>query len=183
MRWGALFDDLESQLVAAELAAVEYQAGDLFRAEQALLKLGDRLRAHSGEAEFLLRCGLRVRGCLTEAAEDWFALEAPPRSVLVPMFSVVSVSGLSREARPETSPVRRRLGFGSALRALARDRAEVGCHLEAGGAAPLLVSGLIDTVGGDYLEVATVSHDGAPGRSRRTVVVPFGAIIAISSIG
>jgi hypothetical protein len=182
MRWGALFDDLESQLMAAERAALEAQAADLVRAEQALLGLQDRLRAHEGAAEFVLRGGLRVRGRVAEVAEDWCAIEEPPKNILISARGVVSVSGLGRSARMETSRVRRTLSLGSALRALARDRALIACHVDAGKPEALVVSGMIDVVGRDYVEIAVSrTDDWAREMPRRTTMLPLAGIIAVVS--
>jgi hypothetical protein len=183
MRWGALFDDLESQLTAAERAAIEDQAGDLARAEQALLTLADRLRPHHGAVELLLTCGVRVKGRPVEVAKDWLALDARPRSFLVPLQSIVTIAGLNRDARTEVSRVRRELTLGSALRALARGRATVTCHVDAGRVEALLVSGVIDVVGRDYVEIARAGDDWGRRQPEGTIVIPFAALIAVSSLG
>jgi hypothetical protein len=183
MRWGALFDDLESQLIAAERALVEDQVGELARAEQALLTLADRLRPHRGVVEMILRCGVRVKGRPAEVAKDWLVLDAAPRSFLVPLRSVVTVAGLNRDARPEVSRVRRELTLGSALRALARGRVTVACHVDAGRAEALLVSGVIDVVGRDYIEIAHGGDDWGRWQTGGSSVLPLPALIAISSVG
>jgi hypothetical protein len=118
-----------------------------------------------------------------EVAKDWLAVDAPPRSFLVPLRSVVTISGLNRDARPEVSRVRRELTLGSALRALARSRAAVACHVDAGRAEAQLVSGVIDVVGRDYVEIARLG-DGWGGRQvGDTIVIPLAALIAVSSLG
>jgi hypothetical protein len=184
MRWGALFDDFESQVAAAERAALEAHASELVRAEQSLLALSDRLRGHRGAVEVVLQGGFRVRGQIAEVAEEWCTLEAPPKSILIPLRALVSVSGLSREARVEGSRVRRTLSLGSALRALARDRARVACHIAPGHAEPVAVSGMIDVVGRDYVELTLHStHERAAQMVRQTSVIPMANIVAITSVG
>jgi len=72
--------------------------------------------------------------------------------------------------------------MGSAFRVLARDRAEVVLYFGAA-AGPSMVSGIIDRVGRDFLELAAV----APGEARRAsnvravYAVPFAAVAAVAS--
>ena len=182
MRWGALFDDLESQVAAAQRVALEGHAGELVRAEQSLLALSDRLRGHRGAVEVVLKGGFRVLGHVTEVAEEWCTLEAPPRSILIPIRGLVSVSGLSREVLVEASRVRRTLSLGTALRALARDRTQVACHIDAGGTEPVAVSGMIDVVGRDYIELTLDrTRDRAAQTVRQTSVIPMANIVAVTS--
>ena len=80
----------------------------------------------------------------------------------------------------EPSIVRRRLGLGSALRGLARNRARV--TIFAGhGRADAGLHGIIDTVGRDFLDLA-VTRDGRerpPANARQVIAIPFGALAPI----
>lgn len=183
MRWDDVFADLEGQLAAAGQWDREAQVAELVRAEQGAVALEDRLRGQ-GETpvHVMLTGGLPFRGTLGQISATWFILESAPHSVLVPLRSVVTVAGLGRRSRTEASTVRRTRSLASALRTLARDRALVTCFLESGHPEPVTVIGTIDTVGADYLEVMPVH-----GRSRSgvsgAVAVPFGALIAVRSVG
>jgi hypothetical protein len=182
MRWEALFDDFEAQLAEAGRAGLEAEVRELVWAEQAGLSLDERLRGPEGAIDVLLRGGLRFRGEVREVAQGWFSLDAAPRSVLVPLPAVIAVSGMGRRSRREIAHVRRALSLGSALRALARARAQVVCHMGHEAADPLALAGTIDAVGKDYAELAPVRAEGW-GRqpSAGTTAVPFGALIAVVS--
>ena len=185
MRWDSLFDDFEAQLAAAARLDQEAQVADLVRAEQAGIGIVERLRGQGGApVELLLRAGVRLHGRIGQMADSWFTVDAAPHSALVPVGSVVSVSGLGRGVRAEASAVRRSLTLASGLRALARDRAFVSCLADGGAGEPHVVRGTIDTVGRDYLELAVRrGDDWAAAQSVATVLVPFGALIAVRSGG
>ena len=184
MRWEALFDDFEAQLAEAARAGFEAEVRELVWAEQAGLSLMERLRGHDGgTVDVVLRGGLRFAGLVREVAESWFTLDAAPRSVLVPAPAVVAVSGLGRRSRQEHSRVRRALSLGSALRALARARAEVVCHASGSGTEPIAVMGTIGAVGRDYAEVSSAPEEGWSVRRQATTLVPFGALVAVVSQG
>ena len=72
-----------------------------------------------------------------------------------------------------------RLGLGSALRALARDRARVTVHLVDGSA----VAGTIDRVGADFLEVRDRSGEAAGARPPAVRTVATVAIAVIRAAG
>lgn len=184
MRWDSLFDDFEAQLASAARLEQEAQVAELVRAEQAGVGIVERLRGHGGgPVELLLRAGVRLRGQITQLADAWLVVDAPPHSALVPTGALVSVSGLGRRARSEESAVRRSLSLASGLRALARDRAFVSCLADGGTGEPHVVRGTIDTVGRDYLEVAVRRGDDWAALPAGTALVPFEALIAVRSGG
>lgn len=181
MRWSALFDDMEAQLAAAELASGEAEIADRVRHEQASIQLLDRLR---GQIGLLLRVrvsgGTLFTGELTHVGREWLILSDSTSEVVVPLAAVQTVEGLSRNVGRSTSPIEQRLGLGSAFRSLARDRSPVVVYLIDRDAR---VEGTIDRVGHDFVEVAAV----LPGEQRRTAsvtgvyAIPFAAIAGVSS--
>ena len=184
MRWDSLFDDFEAQLASAAEREQEAHVGELVGAEQAGVGIVERLRGHGGApVELLLRAGVRFRGRISQLADGWLVIEAAQHSALVPLAAVVTVSGLGRGARSEASAVRRSLSLASGLRALARDRAVVSCLADGGAGEPHLVAGTVDTVGRDYFELAVRRDDPWSSPAAATVLVPFGALIAVRSGG
>ncbi|NKX49885.1 hypothetical protein HER39_04710, partial [Arthrobacter deserti] len=155
MRWDALFADLEAQLYAAGQLALESEANERARMDQAALTLADRLRGQPGAALRVRLAGnLVFEGRLAHVGSAWIVLDEPARSVLVALAAVRLVEGLGRTAAAEASGPPR-LGLGSALRALARDREEVMLYLSTGSDGGFhTVAGTIDRVGRDFLEVA-----------------------------
>lgn len=119
-----------------------------------MLRLVDRLRAAAGARIIVRVHGVgAVEGTLTEVGVEWLLLlEAPGREVLVPTGAVLSATGLGRaSAAPGTAGrVFERLGLGSALRGIARDRSPVTLWLTDGST----VTGLVDRVGADFVELS-----------------------------
>lgn len=183
MRWDALFNDMESQFAEAERLSLDADINERARAESVDTELGDRLRGALGcRLTVFLGCGEVVHGSLSHAGADALVLDEEHHQVLVPYASVVRYVGLGRLSIPETSAVRRKLGLAHALRGLARDRAELAVTV-GHGPGTVRLSGVIDRVGRDYLDLATL----APGEARRSQqvsqvsVIPFSAVGAIRS--
>jgi hypothetical protein len=180
MRWEALFADMEAQLDAALAAGLAAEVADLTRAERATVELGNRLRAAHGARLTVLVAGAGtaagelVVGELLDVAAQWMLLGDGTRRALVPLQAVVAVRGLPVRSAPAPGEVARRLGLGSALRALARDRATV--RLVTAGAE---LGGRIERVGADHLDLAA-GVDG--GWDAATVwAVPFAALRMVRS--
>lgn len=174
VRWESLFDDLEAQLAAAEVAERDAELAERTRSAWARTALADRLRATQGQRlDLALDGGERVSGVCRDVAVEWVALATDTGAALVPLHAVAWVQGVGRAVAPPPGQVLRRLGLASALRALARDRAVV--RLLTGGGE---VSGTIDRVGADHLDVA--SHPVGEARRaeavRSVVTVPFAAL-------
>jgi hypothetical protein len=99
------------------------------------------------------------------------------------MPAVVSLAGLRAwsDAPGSGGQVFARLGLGSALRGIARDRMPVQVWLTDGS----VVSGTVDRVGADFLELA--EHGTGEARRRGDVTgvrtVPFGALALVRSLG
>ena len=175
MRWEQLFADMEAQLAAGRLADVRADVAELARAERASVELAARARSSVG-------CSVRVQvgsadavvGELVDAAPEWLLVATSPvRRVLVPMRAVVAVDGLVAHAAPPPGAVEARLGLGHALRALARDRAVV--RVDAGG---VELTGRIERVGADHLDLSDAGRDGRAGWA-----VAFVALRAVRSDG
>ena len=183
MRWDELFRDLEGQLDAAEGAELAAEVADRTRREVAELRLLDRLAPAEGHEVRLQVAGAgSVRGRLDQVGAEWLLVsEAAGRQALVPVGAVLAVAGLGVLSRApgQESPVLARLGLGSALRAIARDRLQVSVALRDSSA----LTGTVDRVGADFLEIA----EHGPGEPRRRGevsgmrAVPFGAIAVVRS--
>ena len=183
MRWDALFEDLEAQLAAGERLDFDAEVAERARADAAGVELADRLRGSLGRRIGIhLGSGTRLEGILCHVGSQSLVLDEPRHQVLIPQSSVVRYSGLSRLAVTEQSPVRRRLGLASSLRALARDRASV-TVLVALGPAESMLHGVIDRVGRDFLDLA-VTRAGEERRAanvRETATIPFAALAGLRS--
>jgi hypothetical protein len=167
MRWQQLFADLGAQFAEAEAAADRAESASRMRAEMGAVRLAERLAGAVGHP-LVLRCrgAGPVAGTLADVGVDWLLVEEEAgREVLVATAAVLSVAGLGREtaAPQEHGAVRRRLDLRRAARALARDRSTVQVVLDDGAA----LTGTIDRVGADFLELAV--H--APDEPRRPAAV------------
>jgi hypothetical protein len=154
VRWEQLFADLEAQFVAQDTADGAGDRASRDRAEYGRLRLADRLRAARGWPVTLTCRGAgEVTGRLVDVGVDWLLLvDAQQRDVLVAMATVRAVGGLGvgTAVAAELGAVERRLDLRRAMRGLARDRATVQCLLDDGST----LSGTVDRVGADFLELA-----------------------------
>jgi hypothetical protein len=183
MRWNALFQDLELQLAEAGVLGLESEIAERSRADTAAIALDDRLRGSLGcRIGIHLSAGPVFAGTLSHAGSESLVIDEAAHQVLIPYSAVGHYTGLGRFAAGEASPVRRRLGLASALRGLARDRAEL-TVLMAGRSPDVQLSGVIDRVGRDFFDLAMT----LPGEARRAgrvagvATVPFRALGALRS--
>ncbi len=183
MRWQGLFDDLEAQFDAAEAAELAGEVAERTRREAALLRLVDRLRPAAGQPVTVHVPGTGpLRGQLRDCGTDWLLLEeAAGREVLIPLAAVLGVGGLgARAASPaEENHVAKRLDLRWALRGLARNRSGVALGLVDGS----VVSGTLDRVGADHLDIAEHGA-GEPRRAsavRQVRLVPLSAVALVRS--
>ncbi|MBK5307456.1 MAG: hypothetical protein JJD92_12275 [Frankiaceae bacterium] len=183
MRWQALFDDLEAQAEAMAAAELRGEVSDRTRRELGLLRLADRLREGEGHPLAVTVWGAgAVHGRLVDAGIDWLLIEETGvREVLVPLGSVLGISGIGARAAVPGSEgeVGRRLDLRWALRGLARDRAGVTVVLRDGSA----VTGTLDRVGADHVDIA--EHPaGEPRRAgavRQVRLIPLTALALLRS--
>lgn len=175
MRWEALFADMEAQLDAAQAADRAAEVADLTRAERASVTLSDRLWAAQGaDVALVVVGGVTVAGTLLDVADEWVLLGEGSRRALVPLRGVVAVRGLAVRSMHAEGEVARRLGLGSALRALSRDRVTV--RVATDGAE---FAGRIERVGADHLDlVAPVDYARAEAPQW---AVPFPALRVVRS--
>jgi hypothetical protein len=171
--------DIEAQFDAAEAAEMAAEVRDRTRREVALVSLVDRLRAAIGAQVTLGVPHLgSVHGQVSGVGPDWLLLtESPSRDVLVPLAAAITVGGLGPNADPPGGEVAARLGLRYALRLLARDRAAVVITLSDGRA----LTGTLDRVGADFVDVAEHSGEGARREATRATTVAFSAIVLIRS--
>lgn len=193
MRWDHLFDDLAGQL-EHELAAEE---ADLEREEERLrlgrLPLRERLATLRAAGAELARIAYRDRHHdahalrLVTVGRDWMAGDLERDGVaieqaIVPFWAVdalhltVEQAERSLEQSREPSELAARLGIAFLLRDLCRRRVPVTVHT---GVA--VISGTIDRVGRDHLDLA--AHDRDQPRRTATVqgvrVVPFDQLLLV----
>ena len=179
MRWDALFADLEARWDAEGRAERDAEVADRTRREHASIELLTRLAGHQGEVRVRVAAGVVLEGLVLDVGKDWVLLEIPlrRRQALIPMSAVRAIEGLGR--RSVSARTARRFGWGYAVRALARDRAVVQITDLDG----TVVTGTIDIVGADYLELAAHPLDEARRSAavRTTVVVPRVAVALIEA--
>ncbi|MDV8146511.1 hypothetical protein [Arthrobacter sp. B10-11] len=180
MRWDALFEDMEAQMASVDRLELESEIAERSRADVAGVDLADRLRASVGLIVAVhLGSGTVFEGTLGHVGAESLVLNDHRHQVLIPFAAVSRYNGLGRFAMAEPSSVRRKLGLASALRGLARDRADVAVTL--GGATQGVVglNGVIDRVGRDYFDLALTR----PGEARRAANVSQVASVPFSSLG
>ena len=157
MRWQQLFADLGAQFAQAEAAADRAESASRTSAEMGAVRLAERLAGAVGHP-VVLRCrgAGPVAGRLAEVGVDWLLVEEDAgREALVATAVVLSVSGLGRETAAPRSQGAVRFDLRRAARALARDRSTVHVVLDDGS----VLTGTIDRVGADFLELAAHAPD------------------------
>jgi hypothetical protein len=174
VRWDDLFGDLEAQLAAADAADLAADADQRLRLEVGRTTIVGRLRAAVGQDVALGVADQVMRGRIEGVGPDWLLLGGAAETLL-PLTAVGWLQGLGRASEvSDPGRVWSRLGLRSALRGLARDRAEVRLHHASG----LPVVGTIDRVGDDHLDLAL--HP--PGEPRRAGAVTAVRTVSLASI-
>lgn len=184
MRWDALFSDMEAQFAEGETLAVEAEIAERARVESASVMLVDRLRGSlDSRITVQLLCGRIFEGSLRHAGADALVLNDARHQLLIPYDAVARYSGLGRLSLVEPSKVRRRIGLSTALRSLARDRSGLTVVLRGAPQGDSGQSGVIDTVGGDFFDLALVSPGEVrrPSHVRQVATIPFGSLGVIRS--
>jgi hypothetical protein len=178
MRWQQLFADLQAQFDEEEAAAERSESASRARAEMGAVRLCQRLLGSLGAPVSVTCRGVgQVGGVLVDVGSDWLLLEEDRgRQNLVATAAVRAVAGLGRGAAPPepVGAVRGLLDLRRAMRALARDRAAVQVVLDDGG----VLSGTLDRVGADYVELAEHPTD----QPRRAEAVQGVRVIVISAV-
>lgn len=185
MRWDALFADLEAQLAAGERLDLDAEIGERARVDAAAVELADRLRGSLGlRIGVHLGSGTLYEGTLSHVGSQWLVLDEERHQVLIPYASAVRYAGLSRLAVVAGNGARHRLGLASALRGLARDRANLAVVVSRGAAGESVLHGVIDRVGRDFLDLAItpVGEERRPANVSGVATVPFGALAGIRSV-
>ena len=184
MRWDALFNDMEAQFVESDKLSMEAEISERVRADAAGIGVADRIRGSVGTlVKVHLESGAILEGILSYAGADAVVLSDRRQQVLIPHSAVSTYTGLGRFSVGEPSAVRRRIGLSNALRALARDRSELTVTLRGRDIRDSGLTGVIDRVGLDHIDVAVVR----PGEARRASdvgqvsTIPFSALAAIRS--
>ena len=186
MRWDSLFSDLEGQFSDARALEAEAEITERARVELAGIELGDRLRGALGaEIKVVLIDGRVLRGLLSHVGSEWLVLTEKVRQWLLPLSSILSYQGLGRVALKSESRIQQSLGIASALRALARDRAELVVHLKVAAGDGYKVQGVMDRVGRDYFDLAVLQHGEVrrAGNVATVMTIPFGSLAALCSAG
>ncbi len=150
--WEELFTQLDMELEAEERAELRAEVAERTRREHGEVAFVDRLRALAGdEVQLELTGAGSVSGVVEEVGTDWLLLRlGHGMQALVPSAAVLALRGATRSAQLRTGGLADRIGLSMVLRGLARERREVLLTLADGAA----VTGTIDRVGADYVEVA-----------------------------
>jgi hypothetical protein len=180
MRWDALFEDMEAQMASVDRLELESEVAERSRADAAAVEVADRLRGSLGLLVAVhLGSGTVFEGTLGHVGAESLVLNDQHHQVLIPFAAVSRYHGLGRFALAEPSSVRRKLGLASALRGLARDRADVAVTLSGATSGAAGLSGVIDRVGRDYFDLALTRQ----GEVRRAANVSQVASVPFSSLG
>ncbi|TDD58381.1 hypothetical protein E1263_19370 [Kribbella antibiotica] len=177
MQWDALFEDLESQFEALQEGDLYGEVADRIRAEVGKITVLDRLR---GAVDTVVRIELSgtepLQGLLTRVGKDCLLIEAGREEWLIPVGALVAVHRLGPWAEPAVGAVAGKLGLAHLLRGIARDRSPV--TVFCGG---LPITGTIDRVGADFLEVAEHPLDAPRRRSEvyNVRLIPTQALQAV----
>jgi hypothetical protein len=142
--------------------------------------------------------GPLVSGTLRTVGPDWLLLsEGQGRDCLVALRAVTTVEGLSAATAPEPGALSLRSDLRRALRGVARDRSPVAIALTgwtggigpsgAGVAGPggsAEITGTIDRVGADFVEIAVHSawEPRRAGSVRSVALVPIAALMLVRAL-
>jgi hypothetical protein len=172
VRWDELFADLESDAMGLHQREQDFEIAERTRIELARIAMSARLAAGLG-AEVGLRAdavGL-LNGRIERVTSRWLLLGANQVQWVVAVDALLGVRGLPMQARgPGPGAVESRLGWGSAWRVLAQDRAELHVVRRDGSS----LDAVADRVGEDFVELTV----GSSGRRLRELV-PFAAVVAV----
>jgi hypothetical protein len=180
MRWEDLFADLERQWEALAEGDRRVEIAERTRAELAQVGLAERLRGAEGRlVRVRTREAQEVEGEVCCVGADFLLLTTARQESVLPLTAITAATGLgdASVSAEVMGRVRAGLGLGWALRRIAADRSPVSLVV-AGGA---VLTGTVQRVGADFLEMAVHGPDETPRarRSRGLTLVPFGAIAVL----
>ncbi len=176
-----LFDDLEQQAQALALSKRDVDVVELSRAAYAEVDLAGRLHASVGLCVVLTVTGVgAVPGRLAQVGTGWCLVTgtgaagstADAERIIV-LAALLAATGLSpRATTPAARDLRAALGLGSVLRRLAEAGRPVDLVLLDGSR----LTGVLQRVGGDFVEVAPLGAGRAGAPVAVPVVVPVAAV-------
>jgi hypothetical protein len=178
VRWDVLFADLEAQLQSRQDADFDAEIADRVRAEWVAVTLADRVRACLGRTlTWRLADGDPIVGEVADVGVDWVLLRTAFSDVLLPLAGVSAVTGLTSSSAPALGSVARRITLSVVLRGLAEQGSAVQLRLVGGG----VVSGMLERVAADHVDVAT-HPPGEPWLAGGLVeTVPFTALVSLTT--
>jgi len=156
VRWSRLFADLEGRLEAEQAAEVAAEVAERTRIEVGKTVLADRLRAAVGRRVMITTvAGTPYRAQLDAVGPDWLiVIDDRQDERLIARASLAAIGQLPMAIAPPYDEAGRqiaqRLDLRHALRGIARDRAPVRVVTTAA----VVLSGTIDRVGADFIDVA-----------------------------
>ncbi|HWC34923.1 MAG TPA: hypothetical protein VG650_08850 [Mycobacteriales bacterium] len=183
MRWNRLFADLEAQLEAAADDELDAEVADRTRRELAATTFEGRLRAAAGRVVELSVIGAgRLVGQPRRVGRGWLLLQVDggPPAVVATGFVAgardlpVAAREYDGERLATGRPGEQPAGLAHVLRVLARDRTATAVVLVDG----TTLTGTIDRVGTDYLDLAEHSLD----EPRRSSAVRAVRTVAFSTV-
>jgi hypothetical protein len=191
MRWEQLFSDLDARFDELADAAMMAELADRQRVAAGVLQLTARLGGALGQAiRVRTTSGVAVGGLLRRVGPDWVLLqEGPGREAVVRLAAVTAIEGLTSATAAPIAGVALRLDLRHMLRGVARDRSPVavvipgssGIGVEGTGTE---ITGTIDRVGADFLELA-VHAPWEPRRAssvRSMIAIPLAAVVLVRAL-
>lgn len=185
MRWEQLFADLDArfdQLADDQLSA---ELADRQRVAVGAVPLTARLAGAIAHPVRLRTTSGAVSGVLRQVGPDWALVrEVPGREALVNLSAVTVIEGLTAATGRPPTGIGLRLNLRHMLRGIARDRSPVMVSAPGSDPSGTDISGTIDRLGADFLELAV--H--APWEARRAaavrsvVAIPLGAVAVVRAI-
>ncbi|MET0865193.1 MAG: hypothetical protein ABWZ98_12745 [Nakamurella sp.] len=198
MRWDRLFDDLEARFEELAEAEATAELADRERVAIGAIWMTQRLSGAIGSAvRVRLAGGPLVAGRLLGVGPDWLLLnEGQGRDCLVALSAVIALEGLTATTGRELSGLALRLDLRRALRGLARDRSPVALALTGWGGVTTgsgsvagvtgsgEITGTIDRVGADFVEVAVHAawEPRRAGAVRSVALLPVSAIVLVRAL-
>ncbi|RZU61084.1 hypothetical protein [Zhihengliuella halotolerans] len=176
MRWETLFADLEAQLNGEAARGRTAEIQEMVSYERSQVPMAGRLVAWVGqEVDLVTLGGQRFSGVLRTSGSGWVALRSGALEYIVFTGAIRSIEGRGQRVG---STDRARISLRLALRAIARDRSAVTIFATDGEVA---VTGTIDYVGTDFLQVAVHAPGELPERGAITArqVLPLAAVAVI----